>query len=256
MPIKTEVDRLSSAKAAIKASISKKGVAVPPEAKLDTYPALIDSIAKAKPEQAKTVEIAENGDFTVTPDVGKVLSAVTAKVNVSGGAVESVNGQTGVVNLGAGDVGAIPNSAAPVEVPPENTLDIIQSAGKLVAKGGDAIVASGKSGIWNYIKYESGRAVCWGSLSHRFSDGFLEMNGFFASRNSVQAVFPFPFIGNPVSIFIPVGHPSGGYRYFPQYADPPADPTNSSCTMYVMSNIQPSPTDEFIFNNLTIGRWR
>ena len=36
----------------------------------------------AKPEQSKTVEIVENGDYKVTPDSGKVLSSVTAKVNV------------------------------------------------------------------------------------------------------------------------------------------------------------------------------
>lgn len=36
----------------------------------------------AKPEQTKTIEITQNGDYKITPDSGKVLSSATAKVNV------------------------------------------------------------------------------------------------------------------------------------------------------------------------------
>lgn len=36
----------------------------------------------AKPTQAKTIEVVENGTYKVTPDSGKVLSSVTAKVNI------------------------------------------------------------------------------------------------------------------------------------------------------------------------------
>ena len=36
----------------------------------------------AKPTQTKTIEVVENGTYKVTPDSGKVLSSVTAKVNV------------------------------------------------------------------------------------------------------------------------------------------------------------------------------
>ena len=36
----------------------------------------------AKPEQTKTIEVTENGDYKILPDSGKVLSSATAKVNV------------------------------------------------------------------------------------------------------------------------------------------------------------------------------
>lgn len=42
----------------------------------------IASIETAKPEQTKTVTITENGTITITPDSGKVLTAVTVTTNV------------------------------------------------------------------------------------------------------------------------------------------------------------------------------
>ena len=44
MSIASEITRLNNAKAAIKQSLANKGVEVSDEAKLDEYPALIDSI--------------------------------------------------------------------------------------------------------------------------------------------------------------------------------------------------------------------
>ena len=44
----------------------------------------IASIETAKPEQTKTVTITENGTITITPDSGKVLTAVTVTTNVQG----------------------------------------------------------------------------------------------------------------------------------------------------------------------------
>lgn len=42
----------------------------------------IASIKTEKPEQTKTVTITENGTITITPDSGKVLTAVTVTTNV------------------------------------------------------------------------------------------------------------------------------------------------------------------------------
>lgn len=44
MAISDEISRLQSAKSALKTSIEGKGVTVPSSAKLDAYPALVDSI--------------------------------------------------------------------------------------------------------------------------------------------------------------------------------------------------------------------
>lgn len=46
---------------------------------------IVKALYKDVEEQEKTVEITESGVYEVTPDSGKLLSKVTAKVNVSGG---------------------------------------------------------------------------------------------------------------------------------------------------------------------------
>ena len=85
MSVQTEITRIQSAKRAISEAIGAKGVTVPPTAKLDDLAALTEAIPGPKPEQEKTITITENGDFPITPDVGKVLSKVLAKVNVPTG---------------------------------------------------------------------------------------------------------------------------------------------------------------------------
>lgn len=45
---------------------------------------VVVNVDTAKPEQTKTVTITENGTITITPDSGKVLTAVTVTTNVQG----------------------------------------------------------------------------------------------------------------------------------------------------------------------------
>jgi hypothetical protein len=53
----------------------------------------------AKEEQAKTINITENGTRKVLPDEGKVLSSVTVNVDVAGGGSVSID-ENGIVTFG------------------------------------------------------------------------------------------------------------------------------------------------------------
>lgn len=49
-------------------------------------------------EQAKTVNITENGTTVITPDAGKTLSSVTAVVNVESGGEQIIKTETLFIN--------------------------------------------------------------------------------------------------------------------------------------------------------------
>ena len=78
-------DRLNSIKTHVGnayTGVYNRGGTIPTNKNIENLKAAIDSIAVQKPEQTKTVSITENGTITITPDSGKVLTAVTVTTNV------------------------------------------------------------------------------------------------------------------------------------------------------------------------------
>lgn len=80
-------DRLNSIKTHVGnayAGVYNRGGTIPTNKNIENLKAAIESIAVQKPEQTKIVNITENGTITITPDSGKVLTAVTVTTNVQG----------------------------------------------------------------------------------------------------------------------------------------------------------------------------
>lgn len=73
MSIRSEIDRISVAKSAIKSAIEESGVAVPDGTKLDGYPALTSGILGQFSDELDTII---GGDTTPVTDVTARLSAV------------------------------------------------------------------------------------------------------------------------------------------------------------------------------------
>lgn len=75
MGVQTQIDRLASAKAAIKTAIEGKGVTVADSAKLDTFAALIDSIEAGGSANvtAGTITVtSDTNDFILTHGLGEI----------------------------------------------------------------------------------------------------------------------------------------------------------------------------------------
>lgn len=87
MSIASEISRIINAKSSLKTSIEGKGVTVPASAKIDAYPALVDSIQTGgggiTPTGTKQISITQNG--TTTEDVTQYANAEIT-VNVPSGA--------------------------------------------------------------------------------------------------------------------------------------------------------------------------
>lgn len=66
-------------------TVTRNGDYNPPTGTDGYAPVTVDIPSDRKPEQTKTVTITQNGDVTITPDIGKVLSSATVKVSVSSG---------------------------------------------------------------------------------------------------------------------------------------------------------------------------
>lgn len=63
--------------------VTRNGNYTPPEG-VDGYaPVRVQIPSDRKPEQTKTVTITQNGDVTITPDAGNVLSRVVVEVSVA-----------------------------------------------------------------------------------------------------------------------------------------------------------------------------
>lgn len=63
----------------------------------------------------------------------------------------------------------------------------------------DYVVAKGTSGIWTYLKFKSGYAVCWGRQS--FTTGnFVAWGSLYESSNYAQVNYPFTFAAVPYEI--------------------------------------------------------
>ena len=63
----------------------RNGDYIPPVGTDGYAPVSVKIPSDRKPEQTKTVTITQNGDVTITPDEGKVLSSANVKVSVSRG---------------------------------------------------------------------------------------------------------------------------------------------------------------------------
>lgn len=61
----------------------------------------------------------------------------------------------------------------------------------------DYVVASGTSGIWTYIKFSSGDAICWGRQSFTTGD-FVAWGNMYESASYGQATYPFAFASVPI----------------------------------------------------------
>lgn len=62
----------------------------------------------------------------------------------------------------------------------------------------DYVVASGSSGIWKYIKWNNGLAICWAYSSHRRTGGTSWGAIYYDSDRCGGEAYPFSFTSTPM----------------------------------------------------------
>lgn len=116
----------------------------------------------------------------------------------------------------------------------------------------DYIVESGKSGIWTYEKWASGKALCWGVYTHNTSVNSLWQNGVYTGDNSTSRInYPFTFIEKPVETTTLM---TGDYATW-QY-NKAVNGASATGDYNVARFGAVSSRETFYFNFYILGRWR
>lgn len=113
----------------------------------------------------------------------------------------------------------------------------------------DYIIAQGSSGIWNYRKWNSGRAECWGTISNSGAISESWGSGYCGMYNK-KANYPFYFLRPPVEVAT-VHAGCGGVLY--------QEGTNSasSCGTYGIFRAAPYGSQVSISIDIyAIGNWK
>ena len=191
-----------------------------------------------------------------------------------GGAVNSVNGQTGTVVLDASDVGALPDSyTAPVtsvntktgavvldktDVGLGNVANVAQYSASnpppypvtsVNGQTGDVVVADANTSGSGYCKMPDGTLICWGDFTTNRSQ--YSMSGFgsmYAADVNLNIVFAQTFIAAPS---ISVICTNNGCPIMWASAD-----ASSLVHMQSMRHVNNGPPDGSTWRYTAIGRWK
>ena len=114
----------------------------------------------------------------------------------------------------------------------------------------DYVVEQGSTGIWDYRKWNSGYAECWGNVSITPSTG--------NATNSTTVTLPFAFISNSSSTFKVDITPAKTAMYIGSFGD--CNSSNSithTTTTFVMSYKYNNATPYAVSFNVTVkGKWK
>lgn len=120
----------------------------------------------------------------------------------------------------------------------------------------DGIIEQGTSGIWTYIKYESGRAVCWGSFDSVKVNAFVAWGALFVSKVNDRIDYPFAFVDRPVEI-ARVSCRSLAVLTLPESG---GNGMNSTTQTAVYSAARGAETDSTLYSLIldlfVVGRWK
>lgn len=133
--------------------------------------------------------------------------------------------------------------------PPDPNLSATKNYYLLSSKiAPDYVVATGTSGIWNYRKWASGRAECWGKTSRTVTN--WGTNAWGGIYNCANVSLPFAF----TAITIALANVSCGNLYAPAYGDATEIQTNSVATFNC--NVPVTGSKTFKAHMLIHGRWK
>lgn len=135
-----------------------------------------------------------------------------------------------------------------------NLLTILKAILRFIRGISDYVVEEGTSGIWTYIKWNSGKAECWGTKSLSSTLSTAWGNSYISSKMARQS-YPFTFAARPIEQ-VTIRASTSSAVWVTSDSNGNSMNTTTQTGMYFATREGSASTHTLYFDYFVSGRWK